>query len=461
MPTETRLNAPFATALDLPPAFRLVTLREVGDAFAHAKANAAELGAGTLVYVGRFDLAEFAVVLEPDEPLRTARRAFYAGMAALADALAAHAPPEKPIAFDWPDAIHVDRGLVGGGQLAWPDGPEDEPPDWLVFGGMIRTVSMAEGEPGLRPLSAALEEEGFDDVGSGAAGRELRAPSDGAYRRLAGVRISPRSRRAICRGSRRKRACAATSTTTAICWCGAWARPTSSAGSSSPALAAPTWLDPATRRAAVKLLRTIRLDPSDTFVFERAAEPGEWAVSGAFVFADDDPAKLEGKARAAFRCGFLGVAVARLVDAGADRGGERGRPPRRDRHAGASSSSRISARPTMAAARRGGRRGIRIRRLALQPSARHADRGAPHARGRRNPRGVPHACVRADGPKPLRAFAFLEVEGEEEPAEKVDLAALAKRRAEASEVMPARDGILHETRSDQDRMPARDDIIDR
>ena len=33
----------------------------------------------------------------------------------------------------------------------------------------------------------------------------------------------------------------------------------------------------------MKLLRTIRLDPSDTFVFERAAEPGEWAVSGAFM----------------------------------------------------------------------------------------------------------------------------------------------------------------------------------
>ena len=36
----------------------------------------------------------------------------------------------------------------------------------------------------------------------------------------------------------------------------------------------------------MKLLRTIRLDPSDTFVFERAAEPGEWAVPGAFVFLD-------------------------------------------------------------------------------------------------------------------------------------------------------------------------------
>jgi len=164
MPSETRLNTPFATALDLPPGFRVVPLREVGDAFAHAKANAAELGAGTLVFVGRFDLAEFAVVLEPDEPLRTARRAFYAGMAALTDALAAHAPPEKPIVCVWPDSIYVDQGLVGGAQFAWSDGPEDQPPDWLVFGGMIRTVSMSEGEPGVRPLSTAIEEEGFDEA---------------------------------------------------------------------------------------------------------------------------------------------------------------------------------------------------------------------------------------------------------------------------------------------------------
>jgi hypothetical protein len=160
------LNTLSSTALALPPGYSLVTLREVGDAFAHAKAHAAELGAGTLVYVGRFDLAEFAVVLEPDEPLRTARRAFYAGMAALGDTLAAHAPPEKTVQFVWPGSVEVDGGLVGGSQLCWPDTPEDEPPPWLVFGAMIRTVSMAEGEPGLRPLSAALEDEGFDDFGS-------------------------------------------------------------------------------------------------------------------------------------------------------------------------------------------------------------------------------------------------------------------------------------------------------
>jgi hypothetical protein len=155
-------------ALDLPPPFALVTLREVGDAFAHAQKIAAEEGAGTLVYVGRFDMAEFAVVLEPDEPLRTARRAFYAGMNALTDALLVHAPPEKPIAIDWPDALRVDGGLVGGGRLAWPRGAdEDAVPDWLVFGGMIRTVAMTE-EAGLHPLETALDQEGFEEHGASA-----------------------------------------------------------------------------------------------------------------------------------------------------------------------------------------------------------------------------------------------------------------------------------------------------
>src|SRR3954468_11840315 len=102
--TRSRGGALAAPELDLPPPFRPVTLREAGNAFAHACSIAAQEGAGTLVHVGRFDLAEFAVVLEPEEPLRTAGRALYTGMCALADPLAVHAPPEKPINFDWPDA---------------------------------------------------------------------------------------------------------------------------------------------------------------------------------------------------------------------------------------------------------------------------------------------------------------------------------------------------------------------
>lgn len=166
--TRTRTRTPHAAELLLPPPFTLVTLRELGDAFAHATSIAEEQGAGTLVYVGRFDLAEFAVVLEPEEPLRQARRAFYAGMAALADTLAAHAQPETAIAIDWPDSLSINRGLVGGGRLGWPpDAHEDETPPWLVFGAMIRTVSMSGVDPGLHPLSTALEEEGFTDVLAG------------------------------------------------------------------------------------------------------------------------------------------------------------------------------------------------------------------------------------------------------------------------------------------------------
>ncbi|GEP12181.1 hypothetical protein MMMDOFMJ_0394 [Methylobacterium gnaphalii] len=57
----------------------------------------------------------------------------------------------------------------------------------------------------------------------------------------------------------------------------------------------------------MRLPRTLRLDPSDTFVFPRAAEPGEWAVTGSFLFLDVETTGLSPKDRAAFRSGFVGV----------------------------------------------------------------------------------------------------------------------------------------------------------
>src|SRR5262245_5006362 len=160
-------RTPVPGTVDLPPPFELVRLREVGDAFAHAKAIAAEAGAGTLTYVGRFDVAEFAIVLEPEEPLWSARRAFYAGMVALRDALLGQAPPERPITFTWPDAICVDGGLIGGGRLGWPEGADERAaPEWLVFGASIRTIGLGEGQAGLASLATALSEEGFEDAGS-------------------------------------------------------------------------------------------------------------------------------------------------------------------------------------------------------------------------------------------------------------------------------------------------------
>jgi len=53
--------------------------------------------------------------------------------------------------------------------------------------------------------------------------------------------------------------------------------------------------------------RVVRLDGSDPQVFERAAEPGEWAVPGSFAFADLDPDSLDRRQRLAFRIGWLGT----------------------------------------------------------------------------------------------------------------------------------------------------------
>ncbi|MFQ5954212.1 MAG: DUF6505 family protein [Kiloniellales bacterium] len=57
----------------------------------------------------------------------------------------------------------------------------------------------------------------------------------------------------------------------------------------------------------MKFPKTIRLDSSDLHVFERAAEPGEWAVPGTFDFVGLDIAALTGKARQAFGSGWLGL----------------------------------------------------------------------------------------------------------------------------------------------------------
>lgn len=174
----------------------------------------------------------------------------------------------------------------------------------------------------------------------------------------------------------------------------------------------------------MKLLRTIRLDPSDTFVFARAAEPGEWAVSGSFMFADADPSALDGKPRAAFRSGFLGVpslgwsTLAQIVEASeADRAAlvamlaeqliERlGAPDIATARAAAEEEVAFAAslcdqpRDML----------IAVRRTCEDGAIREAFRTL-------RPRGER---------KPMRAFSLVEVEGEEEPGETVNIVGLAK-----------------------------------
>lgn len=175
----------------------------------------------------------------------------------------------------------------------------------------------------------------------------------------------------------------------------------------------------------MKLLRTIRLDPSDTFVFERAAEPGEWAVTGAFVFSDADPDSLQGKSRSAFRAGFLGVdslgwsTLVQIVEATP---GDRAAvidmlAQRLIRNFGA---------PDLETARAAADEEVSFSEsICNQPADtliavhRSFEDGELHEAFRTlRPRG---------GPKPLRAFSFLDVEGEDEtPADRVDLVNLAQ-----------------------------------
>jgi Family of unknown function (DUF6505) len=175
----------------------------------------------------------------------------------------------------------------------------------------------------------------------------------------------------------------------------------------------------------VKLLRTIRLDPSDTFVFEKAADPGEWAVSGAFAFAHVDLATLEGKTRAAFRSGFLGVdslgwsTLVQIVEATEE-----------DRAAAVDLlAKRLVERfgaPDLATARPAAEEEI-----AFAASLSDHPKGMLAAVSRRYEGGAIREAFRtltpSVGAKPLRAYAFLEVAGEDEtPDEHVDLMTLGK-----------------------------------
>jgi hypothetical protein len=176
----------------------------------------------------------------------------------------------------------------------------------------------------------------------------------------------------------------------------------------------------------VKLLRTIRLDVSDTFVFEKAAEPGEWGVSGAFVFWDRDLSALEGKARSAFRGGFLGVAslgwstLVQIVEASED-----------DRLAVIDTlAKQLVANfgaPTVADARAAAKEEVAFAEsLCSQP------RDTLVAVHRSFDNGEVRETFRTlrprEGQKPARAFSFLEVEGEDDaPGETVDLVGLAER----------------------------------
>lgn len=179
--------------------------------------------------------------------------------------------------------------------------------------------------------------------------------------------------------------------------------------------------------SALKLPRTIRLDPSDGFVFERAAEPGEWAVTGSFLFWERDLDALSAKERAAFRSGFVGVrslgfstlaVIAEASEAERDEAVELlaghiherlGAPDLDAARAAASEEIEVAAslcRPEVGAL-------IAMRRTAEAGDIRESFRTL-----RRRPGGADRLHAG------LRAFRLVEVDDEEPADERVDLVRL-------------------------------------
>jgi hypothetical protein len=176
---------------------------------------------------------------------------------------------------------------------------------------------------------------------------------------------------------------------------------------------------------ALKLPRTIRLDPSDTFVFARAAEPGEWAVTGTFLFYGANPAELAGQEKQAFRAGFLGInsfGWSTLVVVN---------------HA--TEEERVAAIQRLAEqlVKHCGAPDVATARLAAEEEIGFAASLCDHPEGtllglHRNAEGEgireSFRTLHRRGARlqPIGAFRLVEIEEEEEPAEEVDLVAMVK-----------------------------------
>ena len=157
-------------ALTLPPPY--AAHHVAGGDIAEAAVARATDGAGTLVWSQRPGEApgrlDFAVVLEPDEPMSAARRAAAAGHVALAEALAAHCPPERAVRLSPQGEVTLDTSRLGGIRIVAPGGvAEDAVPDWLVVAVDLIADRDHLDHPGTVPHSISLKEEGFEDPPAG------------------------------------------------------------------------------------------------------------------------------------------------------------------------------------------------------------------------------------------------------------------------------------------------------
>ena len=191
MPSDTRLNTPFAPALDLPPAFRLVTLargrrRLRARAGERRRARRRHAGVCRPLRSRRVRRGAGARRAAPHRAARLLRR--HGG--ADRRAAGARAAREAHRVASWPDAIYR-RSRPGRRRrsFAWPDGTGERTAG--LAGVRRHDPHRLDGRwrAGLASALHGARGRGLRRGWRGRAGRQLRPPSDGADRCLARIRV--------------------------------------------------------------------------------------------------------------------------------------------------------------------------------------------------------------------------------------------------------------------------------
>jgi len=132
---------------------------------ANARAAKGALGAGDLLWSEAENSLEFAVVLEPEVTRERCGEMLYVMIVAFGDAAGALCPPEISITFQWPNAILMNRAMIGTCGLDISETEHEGIPEWMVLS--IKVAIRPEritDDPGKEAWRTTMWDEGCGEI---------------------------------------------------------------------------------------------------------------------------------------------------------------------------------------------------------------------------------------------------------------------------------------------------------
>lgn len=151
-----------------PPLLNSYPVEADQDPFIYAaqKASDKSLGAADVVWSRATDEMKWAIVLEPEVPLKSAKQMVLLAQVALADCLGALTPPKVAVTFNWPFAVLINGGYAAQVRAGVDrSAGVDEVPDWMTIGVEVLLSNPGDAaEPGETPDVTMLSEEGGENL---------------------------------------------------------------------------------------------------------------------------------------------------------------------------------------------------------------------------------------------------------------------------------------------------------